>query len=395
MNARDYAFNGTIARPVLENYLSRTISMARLSRSEQLDEDLRMLANIGAKFVGRSAMIWGDPDDEEAHFAEAAAMVAAFGRKDADTIFQAAIYEVVFEKLLSKVPIPAWVFEEFDLPIESRTFDYEAMLYGPDAARQEPVKWMPHAGNNWMRHYFRDGSVPDMSRVETQMWFYYRARRYIDAGFEALHLGQVHLMNNNDPELRHWWSILDRIRRYGRAKARRKMVLIDCHTHGLALTDGRLLFDFHSYPQHIKDVVDRPQQGELQIGFRHSIYGKSLGGVTPSGWRCDHLPYLVEFDNWGSSGQPGVHLERPNWVWGCDEATWFARQPMDYRNEYLRYAARRVPELDPSGRLQMPGLRKLADPAEGVMNYRANTRSTASPTGFGQEDTIKAIWAGD
>jgi len=395
-SASNYTFAGKISRAVLENYLSRAITMSRLYASTQREEDLRMLRNIGAKYIGRAAYIWGERDGEEAHFAAAAETVAAYRPLDADTIFQACVFEVVFEPIVSRVPIPAWVFEEFALPVKSRNFRYEAMLYDPENCAQcEPVKWQPHAGNRWMRDYFGEGaSVPDMSQVETQMWFYYRARRYIDAGYEALHLGQIHLMNNNDPLSQHWWSLLTRIRRYGAERTRRHMVLIDAHTHGVRLDDGRLLFDFHSYPQHIKDVVDKPGHGSLETGFRHAIYGKSLGGVAPAGWKCPHLPYLVEFDNWGSSGKPGKHLGTPNWVWGCDEITWFARQPEAYRNEYLRYATRRVRELDPNGFLQMPGLRNLADPADGKRTYRANTRSPACPDGFNQEETIKELWAG-
>ncbi len=216
-----------------------------------------------------------------------------------------------------------------------------------------------------MRDYFGKGnSVPDMSKPETQMWFYYRARRYIDAGFESLHLGQVHLMNCNDPGNQQWWSVIQRIRQYAAEKSRRHKVLIDAHTHGVAIDDGRLLFDFHSYPQHIKDDVEHPQHGTLELNFRHAVYGKSLGGVTPNGWSCEHLPFIVEFDNWGRSGKPGraSTWARPTGCGGYDEICWFAHQPEDYRNEYLRYASARVRELDPNGHLQVPGRRGLGEP---------------------------------
>jgi len=392
--AMSYSFDRTVSRTVLESYLARSISMARVMWSPTREDDLRMLANIGAKFVGRAAYIWGNPDEEEEHFAKAADLVAAYGRLDAETVFQACVFEVVCEPLVSKLSIPAWVFAEFGLPAEARTFRYEAMLYDSSAASQEPVKWQPNAANNWMRDYFGKGnSVPDMSKVETQMWFFYRAKRYIDAGYEALHMGQIHLMNNNDPGNVHWWNVIQRIRKYAEQHARRHKILIDAHTHGVATDDGRLLFDFHSYPQHIKDDVEHPQHGTLELNFRHSIYGKSLGGVTPNGWSCEHLPFIVEFDNWGRSGKPGQHLGTPNWVWGYDEICWFAHQPSEYRDEYLRYATARVQELDPNGHLQVPGRRGLGEPVGEIRHYQANTRSPASPEGFGQEEAIKSIWA--
>ncbi|MEX0774433.1 MAG: hypothetical protein WD042_01840 [Phycisphaeraceae bacterium] len=409
VDQHSYGFDGTISRPVLERYLSRSVSMAGLCQSPQRDEDLRMLHHIGAKYVGRVAYIWAqhEAEDDEAHFDAAAQTVADYQRFDGDAIFQAAIFEAVHERFVSNITVPAWVFEEFDQPAQQRCFDYDAMLYDRGRDYGEPAAWRPHGGNDWFHgrwrppaayHWMRGrpadaGSVPDMSKLETRMWFFYRARRYIDAGYQALHLGQVHLMDHGDPGWRHWWELLTRIRRYGREHARRHMVLLDAHTHGAAMDDGRLLFDLHSFPLYIKDVGDHPERTELAIGFKDAIFGKSLGGITPSGWSCDALPYIVEFDNYGSSGRPGQHFDEGNWVWGCDEITWFARQPEDYRNDYLRYAHHRVRQLDPHGHLQMPGQRGLYEPAEGVKHYFANTRSPASPTGFNQEETIRRVWA--
>lgn len=394
---RDYHFDTTISREVLCNYLSRAISMQGLCESPQLDDDLRMLDNIGAKFIGRVAHTWSQhpPEQNEAHFAAAERAVSEYRKHYDDvTVFQAAIFEAVYENYVSTVAIPPWVFEAFDQPVERRCFNYEAMLYDRGRDYGEPVKWRPHAGNDWMRGYWHDGgSVPDMSKLEARMWFYYRARRYMDAGYEALHLGQIHLMDHGDPGLAHWWDLLERIRGYARTHLPRRMVLLDAHTHGAALPDGRLLFDFHSYPQHIREVAEMPEHGELAIGFRHAIYGNSKGGMTVSGWSCDALPYIVEFDNYGTSGRPGVRTGERMWVWGCDEISWFARQPEAYRNEYLRYAHHRVREMDPAGYLQMPGQRKLAEPAHGLRCYYANTRSPASPTGFNQEQTIKELWS--
>jgi len=398
----DYDFQGTLSREVLENYLNRSITMADLSRSPQLGEDLRMLANTGAKFIGRAALLWHPVagEDADGHFRGAAEMVAAFRERGGDAVFQGAIFECVFESEVTATPVPAWVFEEFGLPVETRNFNYPAMCYDENCARQMDVNWAPHPGNNYLRGRWStgsktEGSVPDMSKPETQMWFYYRARRYIDAGLEALHLGQIHMMDHNDLDYAHWWSLLERIRAYGRAKARRGRVMIDAHTHGVALADGRLLFDFHSYPMHIREIPDRPQHGELETGFRHAIYGQSLGGTAPDGWTCAHLPCLVEFDNWGPSGRRDQVGLGPNWVWGYNEIDWFANQPEDYRNAFLRYAWKRVPELDPDCHLQMPGRRALAVDTLGDRRmYYANMQSEMSPTGFNQEETIKAIWAG-
>ena len=51
----DYHFNGQISREVLENYLSRSATVASLLHLTS-EDDLRMMQNTGVKFAGR--VIW-------------------------------------------------------------------------------------------------------------------------------------------------------------------------------------------------------------------------------------------------------------------------------------------------------------------------------------------------
>ena len=56
----NYRFDGKISRNVLDNYLSRSITTMELDRSPgTLDDEIRMLRNIGAKFAGRTIYLWG------------------------------------------------------------------------------------------------------------------------------------------------------------------------------------------------------------------------------------------------------------------------------------------------------------------------------------------------
>ena len=61
-------------------------------------------------------------------------------------------------------------------------------------------------------HWRRGQSVPDISQPETQLWFYFQGASYIDAGIEAIHLGQTELMNRNDRDLTHYSKLLELIR---------------------------------------------------------------------------------------------------------------------------------------------------------------------------------------
>ena len=81
---------------------------------------------------------------------------------------------------------------------------------------------------------------------------------------------------------------------------------------------GRPLLDFHAFPLRVMETPDKPQEAVLKVGFSDGIYGRSKGGLTFSGWTCEHLPYLVELDNYGVSRHPGEPNAKGefNWVWG-------------------------------------------------------------------------------
>jgi hypothetical protein len=253
---------------------------------------------------------------------------------------------------------------------------------------------MRYPGGRGYDHWRPGSSIPDISQQETRLWFYYLAVSYIDVGCEAIHFGQAEIMDGNDPARHHWRSVLQKVREYAAEHARRHWVLCDAHVPSGGMRHGDdLLFDFHSFPLRIVEVPEKPQEGVLKMGAFDGIYGRSMGGVSPSGWQCEHLPYLVELDNWGVSGRPGQPHAGSCWVWGYDEISWFAHQDEAYRNRWLRYAWNWVRQHDPNGYFQMPGSRVLHAPVKGHGWYYGNTKSEATPRGFSQEETIRAIWA--
>jgi hypothetical protein len=238
--------------------------------------------------------------------------------------------------------------------------------------------------------------VPEESRPETRLWFYYQAATYIDIGCEAIHFGQVEIMNRNDPDNAQWARLLDLVRKHAATHARRHMVLCNGHvpTGGL-MRQGQPLLDFHAFPLRVMELPDKPHEAILKLGFSDGIYGHSKGGLTFSGWTCEHLPYLVELDNYGVSRHPGETNAKGqfNWVWGYDEITWFAHQSKAYRSNWLNYAWAWVRKTDPNGYLEMPGSRTAVSPD--TRWYFANDPSPAVPTGLGDEEAIRAIWEED
>jgi len=384
VHGANYQFDGKISREVLENYLSRSITMTEMYRSPgNLDDDIRMLNNIGAKFAGRSIFLWG----REARIADpkflqqGKEMTERIHKNDPDVVLQAAIFEIVTEQGVKEIPVPEWAFREFGLAPETRNFSYAKMLF-PDGKMVD--------------HWRAGSSVPDICQPETKMWFFFLAASYMDIGIEAIHFGQLDLIGRNDTGYRNWADLVTHVRGYAAKKARRHYILLDAHVPKAGpVVDGKLLLDFHSFPLRPKEVADSPGKAVLEVGYSDSLFNRSNGGVAPSGWKCDHLPYLVELDNFGGTRTPGESSQSKGasiFTWGYDEITWFAQQPAEYRNDWLRYAWKWLKEHDPNGFLEMPGGRGLTRGAEPW--YFANTKSEASPKGFGQEETIKAIWAG-
>ena len=238
--------------------------------------------------------------------------------------------------------------------------------------------------------------MPDVSRPGTQLWFYFLAASYINAGCEAIHFGQAEIMNGNDRGHEHWARLLGPVRAYASKHARRHMVLCDAKVpSGGLVHNGKLLLDSHSFPLRFKEVPDKPQEAVLNVGRSDGIYGRSKGGVTPSGWKCEHLPNLVELDNWGASRHPGQSKAGGVWVWGYDEITWFAHQSQKDRAGRLRYAWDWVRTTDLNDFLQMPSSRTMRSPLDGKALVLRQHAEPGGLDGLGDEEAIRSIWAGE
>ena len=155
-----------------------------------------------------------------------------------------------------------------------------------------------------------------------------------------------------------------------------------------------LLLDFHAFPLRIKEnPAIRPGDAILQVGFSDGIYNRSKGGVTFSGWKCEHLPYLVELDNYGSQPHAGkarggidlgLGLRRDHLVRAPEQS--LPRRLAEIR---LGLGAEDRPQRLPAN------ARQPHRTSPDIHWYFANNRSPACPGGFGDEDAIRAVWAAD
>ncbi|MBO3271770.1 hypothetical protein J4D97_14010 [Hymenobacter defluvii] len=418
--AQTYRFQGTMSQNVLNNYLDRAITMQGQSEIEGVNKlseaerrrNIAMLHNVGAKFVSRIGGWWENAYDQAAHdalFAQVRWNVRRIQAHDQEVICQAAVFEYVSESV-NNIAVPARVFRAFGLPVVRRNFRCQEMLY-PAPAAQYRVYDGPMAES--MRRF-----TPDVTTQEAQLWFYYMATRYLAAGCEAIHFGQVEVMNRRDVGNAQWWALLQKIRTYA-ATRNRGVVLCDGHVPSGGIyyepqlvqtmplaewqsyrptsdSTKQLVLDFHSIwvnYQEAPGCTPERQPITIQVDPNVGLHQRSLGGLSPLGWTSVRNPYLVELDNSGPSAEAAVGCNydrnRDWFLWGWDEISWFAQQPPAYRDSVLVYSYYRIKQLDPSGHLAMPGMRGV-EPGMGRPSYlyRCNT-------GLGnQQATIRSIWRG-
>lgn len=387
----DYIFDGTITKEVLENYLSRSVTAAGLYGSGTLEDDLRVIRSLGVKFLGRASGVWYMLEEDGEHFLLSGRLAEMVHRADPEIILQSCVFEWIVERM-EEVKIPDYVLKAFGQAPVDRTFCFSDALFE-----------FPEDFRSIRADKRKSGGIPDLNRLEARMWFYYRATRYIDCGYEALHMGQVHLYTANDKGFAKTSELFEMIREYGKIHGRRHKVLMDAHTHGINIR-GKLLFDYHAMPFTRTPLLKVP--GNKLVLVRE---GYSEGGLNPNGWSADAMPYLMEYDNWGGlvvedrKTFTREELGEKDW-WGYDQIAWFANQNMEDRNHFLEYTYRWIEVNNPNGYFQVPFRRMLGDgyvtmeradhgQREVQEFYQINNQSVDCPMGFSQEDTVKRLWS--
>ena len=345
----------------------------------QWPANLDLVEDLQPSLVGRAALVWGWEHLMLRSLNGLERRVSAIHQRAPDAVVQGCIFEFI-SRDVERVQVPAHVLEAFGQPPVPRAYVFEDML-----PTDREIDWF----NGWQHN----AAVPDITRLESRMWFFHLASLYIDSGLEAIHLGNLGRVAAGDVGLSVTREVLDDIRAYAAQHARRGWVLLDAHTHGLK-TSGRLLLDFHSFPLRPREVGDADLSDVvLEEGFQDAIYGRSLGGVTPAGVLVASQRFLVELDN-GYAGPSAGGCDLPECVWGSDEISWFASRPDDQRDQLLRYFWRRVPELDAAGRFQFPCVRPVQAILDlGCARYLAHGAGEVS-CGRGQAAVIAELWWG-
>ena len=448
--ATAFTFNGSMGKEVLRSYASRAVTLQGLcvegvNPDPIFEEDLRMIRRTGAKYIGRAAFYSWSGNMSKAqideHFTIAKDRAAKVHKADPEIILQAGIFEIAYRATVNNTPVPDWVFKAFSQPVVSRNFKYADVVFA-DGYKDPGGKLLGNGawGNN-------DSAWPNIDSLEAQMYFYYLICRYIDAGFESIHIGQyigmMGYINENNPVS--WDKVLTMARTYAKTHARRKVVLFDGHsthsTAGLKLGE-RLILDIQAAPIAPSETVNLNNALQCEVrapenGVGYTWVGRSKGGKHPLGFDIENLITILELDNYGINNNPGVATPNAPFSWGYDDICWFALQPEWYRNQFLKEADTylKTHVLDSTGRqvyFLQPAMRRTIvvdvattykpgssynadfvfyycekersafefDTATKAFKlstrsyYRANRQGDGCPNGANQENTIREIFLG-
>lgn len=276
------------------------------------------------------------------------------------------------------------VVNNLDLPCEPRNdirFDIEQMVF------------TDNNGNI-------SSDIPDMTKLQTLMWFYQNSMLYMDSGINAFTLGQVSLMailekNNGYPNVQY---LLGKIRGYAEnlnidilieAEPRLPTDGEDAEYYSLDANGNKhFFFDYNKYPLWVSELTDTQYtddhgcsnptdeqnifSSEGCAGFEEDalfdlchlkhLQAFDQAGFSPDG-NCyyDNFPMLIYFDyghgclfsdfnNDGNNDTPcdvnNINLEvieddNPTHpvgqAWGYDDANWFSRLPEECKIEWFRH----------------------------------------------------------
>jgi hypothetical protein len=403
-------FNGTMSREVLHNYLEHGMQTQGLIDEFRIQNtggnvtppsllnynaDVNMLADLDVRLIGRVGGLWGwerringdpnatSPNSPTQYFNDLDLVVkkinlAYAAKGHIKPICEAAIFEIVTVGLQDGQP-----FGTIEIPNDIATeFGYNKQ--GPDGKYfdYEKIKnqTLPF-GNSPYECWV------DINRIQAQMWYYYLATNYIDAGIECLSFNQTNTTGINDPTGQIFFDLVTKIKTYAASKNR-----------GVVLTAGdpkkkagteELVFDFQRFPIRMRNVAnnwgDPYRGGPTVIDYEAStlcndgiVYRQKFPGKTRFGWHTEDIYKVVEIDNANSGYYTGLSL--PCGLWGFDEITWFTRQPEDYQCHWMKYLYYKIKCLDENVSLEMMARRG---------NYRA-WDVTASV--HKMPDLVKDLW---
>ena len=398
----------SLTKPLLEAYLDRAIvhmSASSYPPSLWKERSRKFLNDTGAKFIHWADIGWVRRYAPE-NWTKLTDQIDAVHNTDygADVLFECGVMEAVGKIQIDSTPIPKWLLTVLtDTGIQDKRkigpngkefFSYEAMF--DRNAEDWPKKYV----GLWNADPAFEQSVPDLTMLETQIYYAYLIAEYIDSGFEGVMFGQTMLTGARDKDNAALNSICNFARRWAAARGYRKAVTLTSHVNrntDYPKSNGKPIFTHITWPSRLSVRNDEPlvlQFGPDVKAKGHRQSGEQIVGLL----KLDHdLPILLEIDNYSRRNGPSAVCDE-----GYDEITGYAVQSPEQRSEFLKhyyFECRKWRDKDGNARvhLAMPGHRCLNVP---VSLYTLENGEPSPPTSFywpykeegGEEETIKELF---
>lgn len=320
-----YYFYSSISQETTLNYLSRTIHWTPPYNDVSLDKYVDRVGfdrffsetvDLGAKMILQAENTWRNSSITPLDIARLQPILTQTHALDPEVIFNVFIAERVNKDYVNSISIPEYVFAAFDQPVVSRNFNYDLMF-----------------DNSWpyLDIWGQNNSPPDLTQLESQMWYYYYSTLYIDAGFESIWLGQIYVIAEHDSGYVATNTLVSKIREYARSHARRKYILVISHQLGDVAYAGSPIFDHLFYVTHFGLDSNGDMKAFLPSEFSINCdYYLDFCKYYQKHPLNHDIPLLLMFDNGGAMTDP--YYPQLN---GYDPITYFATRPKAKRNEYI------------------------------------------------------------
>jgi len=396
----EFSIKGQASRESLQNYLASASTLEGFISATTVgdlvpgvdptfEQDLQTVLTTGSRLIARAGFIWSNGLELITHFANSKKYAKYVHDIDSRIILEACIFEAIGEETSSRTIIPEYVLEAFGEPIEkSRPFDYWNII-----------------NYDYLNIWGNGTSVPDMTTLEGQMWCYYLATQYIDAGFDIIDFGQIALISANDDGTA-VNKLFNMVREYAAENGRNNNVLITAHVYYnlrpeilYSNPSTKLLnFDYLTFPSRIYDgngsyeiESDGYMPCTIEVGFIDSLYGRTPEGMSPQGYYMENALYLVEFDNFGHESMPDGVATGTYIPWGYDEITWYALQPKRAQMQFMTEAIAAIRSFDDGvGYFALPFRRNSTRIINGEVEYMFNASSKVK-NGAGLEAFFRQI----
>jgi hypothetical protein len=317
---------------------------------------LRMIDNIRPKMVSTAITQWFvNWWDWNTHMTRCSVSVASIKAIDNDIVIQGAPNEFIHRDMVANWNIPQYVLTEFNVSNHGLHFNVYDMAY---------TDYMTNSSHNYFDYGFHgnpaepNAIVPDITRLESQMWYFYMATQFIDFGCESISFSNIKATSQSAGANLAWQNVIQRIRNYADNRSDIRFLLVtaqvDASMTNMIKVGNDLLLDFDTAPlRPLEDLTNLNTSwggGAIVTESNCSqLFNNTFGGKNPSGWECVHNPGQVFLDNFGSSFNGIGTVSSLCWLpYHFDDISWYGVQDETYRNNWINYAYNKTKCIDPN-----------------------------------------------